>query len=60
MELASSDAAAIPFFLKRKEWGRKENRAANCCPLTGVTTLAGDTRLVFMHQPGFPLAYSLE
>ena len=28
MELASSDAAAILFFLKRKEWGRKENRAA--------------------------------
>lgn len=31
-----------------------------CGPLTGVTTLAEVTRLVFMHQPGFPLAYNWE
>ena len=55
MELASSDAAAILFFLKRKEWGRKENRAANCYPLTGVTTLAGVTRLVFRAPAGFSI-----
>ncbi len=26
-----------------------------CCPLTGVTTLAGDTRLVFQAPAGFSI-----
>ena len=57
MELASSDAAAIFFFLKeeKEKNGGKENRAANCYPLTGVTTLAGDTRLVFQAPAGFSI-----
>ena len=47
----------FPLFPKRerKEWGRKENRAANCCPLTGVTTAVGDTRLVLQAPAGFSI-----
>ena len=38
----------------------KKMTALVCCPLTGVTMAAGITRLVFMHQPGFLLAYGRE
>ena len=37
-----------------------KNGGELCCPLTGVTMAAGDTRLVFMHQPGFPSVYRWE
>ena len=71
MQRVSSDAAAVLFFLqkRKKRMGRKSGgqgrpplhgaaktkRGVYCCPLTGVTTLAGDTRLVFQAPAGFSI-----
>ena len=46
--------------LGAEAWYRfKKNKLALCCPLTGVTTLAGVTRLVFRAPAGFSVGVSL-